>query len=228
MGRLLALLFALAGGAVAEELLTPGEQVHAELSAALSAADPARALPLLEEAADLYLNPCTPAEAEALLALLGSATRSPDVAIAAAAVAALGRTAAAPVAAIVEPLLKTPKKGEEKIVIAALGAAGKLAAPNLIPGLLDLGRDCPDLVASEQALLALGGYGRAGGEVRGRVFREVLQVAQLLSKRPQRWQRLKWPALRALQRLSGQRLNSVEQFADWWRVAKTRKDPFAD
>jgi hypothetical protein len=225
MGRLVALAGLLAAAA-AEELLTPGEQVQRELSAALAASDAARAMPLLEEAADLYLHPCSAAEAESLLALLGAGARSADKAIAAAALRALGRTGAPSAAAHVEPFLRGVRKGEEDLVIAAAGAAGRLAAGNLIPNLLDLGRDCPDLVVAEQALLALGGYAKAPRDVRERAFRETLQVAHLLAKRAQRWQRLQWPALRALQRLSGKRLNSVEQFADWWRHAKARKDPF--
>lgn len=217
----------LAAVTAAEDLLTPGEQVQAELSAALAAGDAARALPLVAEAAEICLNPCTSAEGEALLALLASATRSVDQAVAAAALHALGRTGAATAAASVEPFLRTVRKGDEKVVVAALEAAGRLASPNLIPSLLDIARDCPDFVVAEQALLALGGYARADKDLRARAFREVLQVAQLLSKRPQRWQRLQWPALRALQRVSGKRLNSVEQFSDWWRHAKTRKDPFS-
>ncbi len=225
MGRLL-LLAGLVAVAVAEDLRTPGEQVHAELSAALAATDAARAVPLLDEAADLHLHPCTSAEAEALLALMGAGTRSADRGIAAAALHALGRTGAPAAAAHVEPFLRVVKKGEEGLVIAAAEAAGRLAAGNLIPNLIDLGRDSPDLVVAEQALLALGGYAKAPRDVRERAFRETLQVAQLLSKRAQRWQRLQWPALRALQRLSGKRLNSVEQFSDWWRHAKARRDPF--
>jgi hypothetical protein len=225
MSRLVALA-GLVAVAAAEELLTPGEQVQRELSAALAAADALRAAPLLGEAADLYLHPCTAAEAAALLSLLGAATRSADPAIAAAALRALGRTGAPAAAAHVEPFLRAVKKGEESLVVAAAEAAGRLAAGNLIPNLLDLGRDCPDLAVAERALLALGGYGKADRDVRERAFRETLQVAQLLSKRGQRWQRLQWPALRALQRLAGKRLNSVEQFSDWWRHAKARKDPF--
>lgn len=216
----------LAAPAAAEDLLTPGEQVKAELSAALAAGDAVRALPLVAEAAEICLHPCTPAEAEALLALLGSAARSADQAVAAAALHALGRTGAAAAAATVEPFLRTVKKGDEKVVVAALEAAGRLASPSLIPNLLDIARDCPDFVVAEQALLALGGYARSDKDLRERAFREALQVAQLLSKRPQRWPRLHWPALRALQRVSGKKLNSVDQFADWWRHAKTRKDPF--
>jgi hypothetical protein len=91
---------------------------------------------------------------------------------------------------------------------------------------VDLARDCPDLVVAEQALLALGGYAKCERDVRERAFREALQLAQLVSKRPPRWQRLQWPTLRALQRLSGKKLNSVEQFNDWWRHARGQKDPW--
>jgi hypothetical protein len=223
MGRLLSLLSLLcvAGVLPAEDLLTPGEQVQKELTAALAANDAPRATPLVEEAADLYLHPCSKTEADALLALLGTASRSADKNVTAAALHALGRTRAAAAASFVEPFLRSVKKGEEGLVIAA-AAAG----PNLIPNLIDLGRDGQDLVVAEQALLALGGYVRAASDVRQRAFREVLQVAQLLVKRGPRWQRLEWPTLRALQRISGKRLNSVEEFSDWWRVAKSRKDPF--
>jgi len=224
MGRVALLL--LAAAAAADDLQTPGEQVQAELSAALAAGDAARAVPLVAEAAEIFLHPCTPAEAEALLALIGAASRAEDRAVAAAALHALGRTGAPGAAEHVEPFLRSVRKGEEKLVIAALEAAGRLASGNLIPNLLDMARDCPDLVVAEQALLALGGYARCDRDLRERAFREALQVAQLLSKRPQRWQRLQWPTLRALQRLSGKRLNSVDQFNDWWRHAKSRKNPF--
>jgi len=225
MGRLLAIA-GLVAVAAADDLLTPGEQVQRELSEALAAADGARAGPLLEEAAEIYLQPCTAAEAASLLSLLGAAARSADQTIAAAALHALGHTGAPAAVPYIEPFLRAVKQGEEKLVIAATEAAGRFAAANLIPNLLDLSRDCPDLVVAEQALLALGGYARAERDVRERAFRETLQVAQLLQKRAQRWQRLEWPALRALQRLSAKRLNSVEQFSDWWRHAKVRKDPF--
>jgi hypothetical protein len=221
------LVLLLAASAVAsEDLPTPGEQVQAELSAALAAGDAARALPLVAEAGEICLHAYSPAEADALLALIGTASRSPDQAIAVAALHALGRTGAPAAAAHVEPFLRAVRKGQEKLVVAAMEAADRLAAPNLLPNLLDIARDCPDFVVAEQALLALGGYARAEPPVRERAFREALQVAQTLSKRPQRWQRLQWPALRSLQRVSGKRLNSVEQFTDWWRHARTRKDPF--
>jgi len=226
MGRLLVVAGLLAVAAAAEDLPTPGEQVVTELSAALAAADASRAVPLVEEAADLYLKPFSAAEASALLSLLGTAAKSGEKEIAAAALRALGRTGTAAAVPFVEPFLRAVRKGDEALAVAAAQAAGRLAAGNLIPNLLDLGRDGPDLVVAEQALLALGGYVRAERDVRERAFRETLQVAQTMSKRPQRWGRLEWPCLRALQRLSGKRLNSVEQFSDWWRVAKTRKDPF--
>lgn len=226
MGSLALALLLSVVGAPADDLLTPGEQVHADLAAALAAADAARAAPLCEEAAEIYLHPCTAAEADSLLSLLGTATKSADSAIIVAALHALGRTASPAAAPLVEPFLRSAKKGEEQVVIAALDTAGRLAAPNLIPDLLDLARDCPDLVVAEQALLALGGYEAAAGDVRERAMRETLSIAQLVSKRGQRWRRLQWPSLRALQRLSGRKLNSVEQFTDWWRVAKTRKNPF--
>jgi hypothetical protein len=210
----------------AEELATPGEQVEAELSAALAAGNAARAVPLLAEAAEIHRHPCTPEEAQALLELIGRAARSGDRAIAAGALRALGRTGAPAAAAHLEPFLRAPRKGEEGVIVAAVGAAGKLAAEGLLGKLTDLARDCPDLVVAEQALLALGGYAGAGRDLRERAFREALQLAQSLAKQPARWRRLQWPALRALQRLSGRRLNSVPQFADWWLHAKTRKDPF--
>jgi len=224
--RRLALLL-LVAVASADELQTPGEQVQAELSAALGAGDAARAVPLVAEAGEIFLHPCTPMEADALLALIGAASRAEDRAVATAALHALGRTGAPGAAAHVEPFLRSVRKGEEKVVIAALEAADRLGSANLIPNLLDMARDCPDLVVAEQALLALGGYARCDRGLRERAFRESLQVAQLLSKRPQRWQRLQWPTLRALQRLSGKRLNSVDQFTDWWRHAKSRKNPFS-
>jgi hypothetical protein len=218
MGRAAVLLLALA--AAAEDLRSPGEQVDAELAEALAAGDVARAVPLLAEAADLYRHPLTPAEAEALLARIGGATRSGDPAIVAAALRALGRTGAPAAALWVEPCLRA------KTTVAAVEAAGRLGVGALIPNLLDLARDGADLVVAEQAFLALGGFARGDRDLRERAFRETLQVAQLVAKRAPRWRRLEWSALRALQRLAGRRLNTLEQFADWWRHAKGRKDPF--
>jgi hypothetical protein len=225
MARGALLLLACAGAA--EELPTPGEQVIAELRDALAAGDAARAKPLLEEAAELHRYPLAPAEAESLLALLGSASRAADRAIAVAAVRALGSTGAAAAAPWLEPLLRAAKKGEEAMCVAAVEAAGRIAAGPLLPALLDLAREGADLAVAERALLAVGGYASEARDLRERAFREALQLAQLLSKRGPRWRRLEWAGLRALQRLSGKRLNTVEQFADWWRHAKARKDPFA-
>jgi hypothetical protein len=226
MGRA-ALLALLATAAAAQELRTPGEQVIAELREALAAGDATRALPLLEEAAEIHRHPCGPAEAEALLALIGSATHAADPGLVVAAVRALGRTGAPAAAPWLLPLLRPAKKGEERLCVAAVEAAGQLAAGALLPGLLDLAREGTDPAVAERALLAIGGYARSERDLRERAFRETLQLAQLVSKRAARWHRLAWAALRALQRLSGKRMNSVEQFADWWRHAKARKDPFA-
>lgn len=217
---------ALAAVVAADDLQTPGEQVLHELARALGGGDEARAVELLAEAGEIYRYPYSEAEAEALLKALGAAARSENPAVAEAALRALGRTGAPAAAAYLEPFLRAGRKSEGRRTVAAAEAAGRLAAGSLIPNLLDLAREGADLVAAEQALLALGGFAEAPRELRERAMRETLQLAQLLSRRAARWRRLEWAGLRALQRLSGRRLNSVQQFADWWRLAKSRKDPF--
>jgi len=221
-------LLACVAVAAAQELLTPGEQVLRELDAALAASDDDLAARLLAEAGELYRFPASPAEAQALLDALGGASRSKRGAVVVAALDALAATGAPGARTYVEPHLRTVRRGEEPIVLAAVRAAGQLRAPALIPALLDLARQGNDLTIAEQALLALGEYRDAGSEVRGRVLKEVLATCQTLEKRRDRWNRLRAPGLRALQMLSGRRMNSVAMFADWWRFAKARKDPWAE
>ncbi|MHC4579016.1 MAG: HEAT repeat domain-containing protein [Planctomycetota bacterium] len=211
--------------ALAQELLTPGEQVLRELGDALVAADEERSVRLLAEVAELYRYPASPAEAAALLKLAGAATRAESPAVAAAALRTLGRSGAPAAMAHVEPLLRTvkPPPGRERVMLAAVEAAGRLRPPALVPALLRLAQKCPDLTIAGQALAALGEFHRAETSLRLQVAGKVLDLCQAARRRRARWQRLRAQGLRALQRLMGRKLNSVPQFTDWWRHARKKK-----
>jgi hypothetical protein len=112
-------------------------------------------------------------------------------------------------------------------MVAAVQAAGRLRLPAHVPALSKLAHKCPDLTVAEQALRALGEFRAAGRALRKSVTGKVLEVCESLRRRRSRWRRLRAPGLRALQRLTGRRLNRVSQFADWWAYAKTLSDPFA-
>jgi len=226
-GTCAVLLFA--APAAAQELRTPGEQVLEELSRALAAGDDARAASLVAEAGELYRWPASPEEAEALLRAAGEASRAKSPRVAAAAVRALGRTGAPAAAAYVERFLRAAKAapGEEEATLAAIEAAGRLRAAVLVPALQRLAKDSPDLVLADQALLALGEFCGAERSVRKGVTDKVLDLCQTLSRRRARWDRLRAPGLRALQRLVGRRMNTVGQFTDWWRHARGQPDPFS-
>jgi hypothetical protein len=216
-----------AGLAAAGDLQTPAEEVLFELRAALDGGDEARAEALLEEAGEIYRWPGSPEEAAALVGAAGEASRARSPRIAAAAVRALGRMEAPAAAAYVERFLRPGAEGGRVLVVAAIQAAGRIRAPVLVPALLRMAREEADLVLADQALLALGEYGTAEAEVRKGVADKTLDLCQVLSRHRERWDRLRAPGLRALQRLIGRRLNTVGQFTDWWRHARTLPDPFA-
>ena len=54
----------------------------------------------------------------------------------------------------------------------------------------------------------------------------LLPYRQSLSRQRQPWRRPRAPGLRALQRLLGRRMNSVQHFTDWWEAVKDNPDPF--
>ena len=226
MNRLALLFFLLIAAAGAQELLTPGEQVIRELRAALDKPDDARAAALLFELGEIYRYPASEAEAASLLALAVEAARSKRPRVVVAALEALAETGAPAARTHLEPFLRTVRKGEERIVLAAVRAAGRLRAPSLIPYLLHLGKGSPDLTIADQALRALGAFCKSDAAIRRRVTRETLALCQSLARKRGRWNRLRAPGLRALQRLTARKLNSLQMFSDWWRQAKTRKNPF--
>ena len=113
------------------------------------------------------------------------------------------------------------------MMLAAVQAAGRLRAQSLVPRLRELARKSANMTVADQAFMALSEFCRAPIPVRKKVTEGVLADCQSLTRNKRRWRRLRAPGLRALQRLIGRRMNSVGQFAAWWKVAKTRKDPFA-
>jgi len=227
-GRLL-LLFLAPAVFAKEELLTPGEQLLRGLERALAEKDHERCVALLGEIGDLYRWPASAEEAEALLEMAGRAARADEPRVVVAALRALGRTGAKDAGAMVERFLRKsrPAPGEKPIMLAAVRAAGDLRAFLAVPALLRLAQSGPDMTVADEAFFALGGFCEADADVRERVTDQVLRVCQLVSKRRARWTRLRAPGLRALQRLTGRKLNTVGQFTDWWRYAKTKADPFS-
>jgi hypothetical protein len=211
--RLLAAVLATAPLA-AEELLTPGEQVMRELETALAVSDGPAAARLLAEVGEIFRHPASPEEARALLAAAGAATRSRIASVQAAALRAVGATGAPEGAALVEPFLRSldVEKGAEPTVFAAVEAAGLLHPAPLVPALLRLAQGSPNLTLADQALVALGGYRDAPPDLRRQVAEKVLDLCDSMSRQRPRWQRLRAPGLRALQLLTGKKLNSVEMF----------------
>ena len=55
---------------------------------------------------------------------------------------------------------------------------------------------------------------------------KALALAKSMKRNRRRWRRMRAPALRCLQLLTGLKLNSVDLFAEWWKVAKDSKEPF--
>ena len=163
------------------------------------------------------------AEAKALLDLAAKAARHKNPAIAHAALQAVGATRAPEGAAILKPYLRS----KEPLALAAVQAAGKLRHDTLIPSLLDLAKTSSNLTAADQALFALGAYCDSALAVRKRVTERVLSLCQSISRNRKRWRRLRAPGLRALQRLMARRLNSLQQFSDWWKFRKGSKNPFS-
>ncbi|MFQ5844640.1 MAG: hypothetical protein ACE5JG_06575, partial [Planctomycetota bacterium] len=206
--------FLLAAAAVPEELRTPGEEVIAELRAALRSGDGEAAAKALSEVGALYRYPASPEEGKALLKAAAEAAGAPDPRIARAALQALGETRSPAAGPAIEPFLRSvqPAAGQRELALAALEAAGRLASPALVTALLAHARRSPDLVLAEQALRSLGGYDTAPPKLRIQVTDKVLDAARGLSKRRNPWKRLRGPALRALERLCGRPLNTIRHF----------------
>lgn len=222
----LLLLVCVAG---AEDLLTPGEQVQRELAAALGAQDHERTVLLLAEVGGLCRYPASPAEAQALVRLAGEASRAKEPTVVVAALAALAKSGMRQAAPHVEKFLRgaKPPKGQERIALAAVHAAGRLRVAELVPDLLKLAQKSSDLTVADQAFDALGEFCRSERALRKQVTEKVLSACNSLRRQRARWRRLRAPGLRALQRLMNRRLNSVPHFQDWWKAVKDRKDPFA-
>jgi hypothetical protein len=207
--------------ASSQELQTPGEQVLAELRAALRADDAKAATRLLGEVGGLYRYPASRQEAAALLELAGRAANHKDKAIASAALRALGDTRAPTAVEWIKPLLRA----KDPRALAAVQAAGRLRAAALVAPLADLAK-ASDLVLAGQAYLALGEYADAATDLRKRVAEKTLALCGSAERNRKRWRHLRAPGLRALQRLMGRRLNRVEQFEDWWKFARAKRDPW--
>jgi len=210
----------------AEELLTPGEEV---LRALESAAEGSREqIALLREATELYRYPATAAEAEALFAAAGKATRSKNPEVRLAAVRAISSMGGAKAAAIIEPFLRetAPSPEERPALLTAIQAAGRLHAPTLIPSLLALAKSGKDPTIADQALLALGQFHKLPVRERKALVEKVLALTKSMSRNRRKWNRMRAPGLRCLQMLTGHKLNSVDLFAEWWKVAKDQKNPF--
>jgi len=105
-------------------------------------------------------------------------------------------------------------------------AAGRLRVPALVTPLLKLAKGSPDNTIAERAFFALGEYCKSEVAQRKSVTNRTLDVVQQVSRRRARWRRLRAPALRALQRLIGRRMNTVVQFTDYWKTVKDKRDPF--
>ena len=204
-----------------QELLTPGEVVLAAL-----ALDPTPAL--LKEAAEIYRYPTSDAERQALFEAVGRATKDKRIDVRVAALRALSAMGDPKAGALLEPHLreKNPSPEEKQVLLTAVDAAGRLKLSSLVPSLLQLAKGSKDPTVADQALLALGRFHDTNARERRSLVEKVLQLAHTLARDRRRWRRLRPPALRCLQLLTGQKLNSVELFAAWWKVAKDSKTPF--
>jgi hypothetical protein len=92
--------------------------------------------------------------------------------------------------------------------------------------LVKLATKSSHLTVAEQAFLALGEWCREPDGARKQAVEKVLSAANSTRRQRSRWNRLRAPALRALQRLCGRKLNSYDMFLAWWKHAKTTRKPF--
>lgn len=209
------LLFAL------QELLTPGEQVLAEL-----AREPTPAL--LREAAELHRYPASKEEQEALFEAIAKATKDKRPKVRVAALLALTETGDSRAGALIEPHLREldPSAEEKQVVLTAIEAAGRLHLESLVPSLLQLAKNSRDMTVADESLLALGAFAGSNSRERKALVEKVLGLARALKRDRRRWRRLSAPALRSLQLLTGMRLSTLDLFSEWWKLAKEEKDPF--
>ena len=203
------------------DLQTPGEELLAALKQ--------KATPeLLKQAGELYRFPGSKEEAQALFDAACAATKASDAPVRIAALRALATMGDPRAAEFIEPFLreKNPDASEKKVVLTAIEAAGRLRVGALVSSLLNLAKGAKDMTVADEALLALGAFHQATIRERKQLVDRVLLLSQSLKRSRRKWNRLRPPALRSLQLLTGQRMNNVEQFAEWWALAKSRKDPF--
>ncbi len=227
MRRVLCLL-GICAWVTAQDLRTPGEEVLAGIKQALREARSEEAVKLLGEVGGLYRYPASPEEAKALLQAAGDAARARDPAVAKAALRALGETRSPDAGQHIEPLLRQlkPTPQQRELALAALWAAARTPSSVLVQPLVAQARKGYDLTLAEEAFKALGGFHAAPPDLRARVADQLLTTALLVSRKSQRWRRLRAPALMALQQVIGRPLNNVRQFTEWWAVARNRADPF--
>lgn len=211
-----------------EPLRTPGEQVLDALRDALAKGETARAEALLTEAGELYAWPASTRERDQLFEAIAAATRAPQPAVCCAALRALGATGSPKAAEQVEPFLRELRTGAdgESVAIAAVRAAGRLRHRSLVAPLVKLAQKSSHMTVADQALLALGEWCREPDAARKQVVEKVLSTTNSLRRDRRRWNRLRAPALRALQRLCDRKLNSYQMFLNWWKHAKTTRRPF--
>ena len=233
MIRCAAVVLVCAGSLPAQELRTPGEEVLEEIYAARVLNDEAALAKSLREAGEIHRYPASEQEARALLEAVLPSLRARTDLVVIAALDALTRIAAEDTGREIEPFLRTfkPELSELPRYLAALRAAAAVRAPVLVAPLLNVARKCDDITVAGQALMALSSYHLAPPALRRQVVSKTLEAASSLSRgqgraRRARWFALRPSALRALQLLVGRKLNSVDQFSDWWKIAKTKEDPW--
>jgi len=217
-----------------EELETPGQEVLREIAESSAAGRNAKWAGLLNEAADLHAYPASAGEAEALRHAAATALAAESERVLLAAIRAVGRmrhlAVDKEIAVFLRPL--KPSGVETERLLAAIEAAARMHTPALLAPLSRQARQGEHMVVAEQAWKAIGAYEMAPMESRRAATDTALQGAESLArgsgkKKRARWRRLRAPALRALQRLIGRKLNTVAQFGDWWRIARKRDDPWA-
>lgn len=233
MTRCAAILLVCGAPLGAQELRTPGEEVLEEIYAARALNDEAALAKSLREAGEIHRYPASEQEARALLEAVLPSLKSRADQVVIAALDALTRMAAEETGREIEPFLRSfkPDRTELPRYLAALRAAAAVRAAVLVAPLLNVARKCEDITVAGQAWMALSSYHATPPALRKQVVSKALDAASSLSRSQGRGRRTRWVALRpsavrALQLLVGRKLNSVEQFADWWRIAKSLKDPW--
>jgi hypothetical protein len=233
MIRCAAILLVCGGPLPAQELRTPGEEVLEEIYAARALNDEAALARSLREAGEIHRYPASEREARKLLEAVLPSLKARADQVVIAALDALTRMAAEETGREIEPFLRSfkPELSVLPRYLAALRAAAAVRAPVLVAPLLNVARKCEDITVAGQAWMALSSYHAAPVALRKQVVSKMIEAASALSRGQGRARRARWfamrpPALRALQLLVGRKLNSVDQFSDWWKIAKTQKNPW--